>query len=107
MVNADVALRGALGGGVDLVRAEPYATGDAALLALAPARVSPLPTVHASVDVRVRLSAVTFALLGVAADLDLEDTHYTFSRGGEGGQVFHPWRVRPIVFAGIALERAP
>jgi hypothetical protein len=95
--------RAGVGGGVDVVRARPEAaTPDLAILE--PAFTRSFAVGRAALAVDLRLSARTWLVATLAADVDATGQRYAFSRSGGGQElVLRPWVVRPAAAVGLAF----
>ena len=97
-----ITLRGALGGGVDIVRLNPEAVG-ASGVALADARLLTFPMVRAALGLEFRVAPVLSLWSRIAIDFDASGTRYVFE-GREGERlVLSPWVLRPALAVGAAL----
>jgi hypothetical protein len=88
-----------VGGGVDVMRAEPRAAADVALLA--PARSVRIPI--AAGTGAIEYSWVRGVRLGAAltVDVDLSGTEFAFSTASGNRVVLRPWPVRPGLQLGV------
>ena len=97
-----VTVRGALGGGADILRLNPESLGDNGV-ALADARVLAFAMVRAGLGLELRVSPVLSLWSRVAVDLDATGTRYVFE-GREGERlVLSPWIVRPAFALGAGF----
>jgi len=88
-----------VGGGIDVMRAEPRAAADVALLA--PARSVRIPI--AAGTGAIEYSWVRGVRLGAAltVDVDLSGTEFAFSTASGNRAVLRPWPVRPGLLLGV------
>jgi hypothetical protein len=99
---APIALRAALGGGVDIVQLSPESLG-ASGVALADARLLTFPVARAALGLELRASPVVSLWVRAALDIDATGARYVFeSRQGEQ-LVLSPWTLRPALALGAAF----
>jgi hypothetical protein len=97
-----VTLRGALGGGADVLRLNPESLGQGGV-ALADARLLAFAMVRAALGFEFRVSPVVSLWSRVAVDLDASGTRYVFE-GRDGERlVLNPWMLRPAFALGAGF----
>ena len=97
-----VTLRGALGGGADIVRLNPESLGGSGV-ALADARLLAFAMVRAGLGLEFRVSSILSVWSRVAVDFDAAGTRYVFE-GHQGEQlVLSPWMLRPAFALGAGF----
>ena len=94
-----VSARLGVGGGGDLMRAEPRAAANVALLAPPRSVRVPIATAAAAFDYSLARSLRLGATLTV--DVDLSGTEFAFSTASGSRAVLRPWPVRPGLLAGV------
>jgi len=97
-----VTLRGALGGGADILQLNPESLGGSGV-ALADARLLAFVTVRAGLGLEFRVSPILSVWSRVAVDVDATGTRYVFE-GREGERlVLSPWILRPAFALGAGF----
>jgi len=97
-----VTLRGALGGGADILRLNPESVGSSGVV-LADARLLAFVMVRAGLGLELRVSPFLSIWSRVAVDLDATGTRYVFE-GREGERlVLSPWILRPAFALGAGF----
>jgi hypothetical protein len=104
-----LALDASGGGGVDVLSVHPSSTTlPASALGSSTTRFDPV--LSAGITARIALVSDVVLLIGVVADADVTARHYVFADRGQQVDVLDPWRVRPMLLAGLsftALGEAP
>ena len=97
------------GGGVDVIAVQaaasnaPDATQRVAAYSDVATQVDPVLTTRATAYLALAPGVALTVVAG--GDLDLESLHYQI-KGAQNGDVFVPWRVRPVVLAGFTFTAA-
>ncbi|MBI5491075.1 MAG: hypothetical protein HY905_27335 [Deltaproteobacteria bacterium] len=102
-ISAPLAFRIAVGGGVDIVRAEPTARvgTDAELESV---ETSAAGILEAIVGLRIVLVEPVSLWFGVGVDVDPAAARYVVHRGGESIAVLEPWVARPFGSFGLTFD---
>jgi hypothetical protein len=97
-----ITLRGALGGGADVLFLNPESIGTSSV-ALADARLLTFPVVRAALGLEFRAGPMVSLWSRIAVDIDATGTRYVFE-GREGEQlVLQPWLLRPAFAIGAGF----
>jgi hypothetical protein len=97
-----VTLRGALGGGADILRLNPESLGGSGV-ALADARVLAFAAVRAGLGLELRVSPILCVWSRAAVDLDASGTRYVFEGLAGERLVLSPWTLRPAFALGAGF----
>jgi len=97
-----ITLRGALGGGTDILRLDPESLGDSGV-ALADARLLAFAMVRAGLGLEVRVLPILSIWSRIAVDLDATGTRYVFESREGDRLVLSPWLVRPALALGAGF----
>jgi hypothetical protein len=96
-----ITIRGALGGGADILRLDPESLGGR--VELADGRVLALAMVRAGLGLEIRIAPIVSLWSRVAVDVDATGTRYVFE-GREGERlVLNPWTLRPALALGAGF----
>jgi hypothetical protein len=97
-----ITLRGALGGGADILQLSPESLGDSGV-ALADARLLTFAALRTALGLEFRVAPILSIWSRIAVDIDPTGTHYVFE-GSQGEQlILSPWVLRPAFALGAGF----